>query len=173
MSKKIVIILSTIAVMIISIITIINGIQVKKEKTPTSNPKIKIESFRIEGRESLKLDNTLLIGNNIKELENNFYDIKIINTEYGIDIFLNKLWYKEYNKDFIQEDYLAKICRQIDNNFGVENATEEFEYVLYKYIKENYTKIRKGAYVEKINTENFTIEFELKDNIPKLIIRGE
>ncbi len=141
-----------------------------KQKATVSN-NIQIMQFEIEERTILKKDNAIYVGNNLKEVENNFYDIKILNTQDGIVIYLNKLWYEAYGKDYIQDDYLARICRELSNRLQVENNAEQFEYVLYKYIKDNYVKVRQNEVIEKITTDKFNLSFGLEDNVVKLIIQ--
>jgi len=132
---------------------------------------IQIAKFNIKDRAILKRDSDIYVGNNLKELENNFYDIKISNTEYGVVIYLNKLWYATYGNDYIQDEYLARICRELSIGLNVENNEQQFEYVLYKYIKDNYMKIRQNEQVEEILTDKLNIKLELEDNIVKLIIQ--
>lgn len=170
-TKTVIAIATLIIVTAMLVVMAVNNLS-SKETKEIEIQELTIESFIIEDRETLKVNNAILVGNNIKELENDFYDIKIINTQQGIEILLNKLWYENYDKDYIQENYLAKICRQLTFQMGIKSESEEFEYVLYKYIKENYVKVRQGTSVEGIVTEDFTILFELQDNIAKLIIRG-
>lgn len=132
---------------------------------------IQITEFNVQGRVTLKTDNSIYIGNNLKELENNFYDVKIINTKSGVAVYLNKLWYENYGEDYIQDEYLAKICRELSGKLNQSNETEQFEYILYKYIKDNYVKIRKNESVEKMMTDTFNMSFCLENNVVKLKIQ--
>ena len=133
---------------------------------------VSIIDFRIPERFCTKVDNTILVGENEKEIENGFFDIKIINNNKQVEIYLNKLWYKNYGTDYIQDDYLANICRKIASNLNVDTNNDELEYTLYKYIKENYIKSRQNQTIEKICLENMTILLTLEDNMSKLIIQG-
>lgn len=133
---------------------------------------LQITDFNIENRTSLKTNDAIYVGNNLKELENNFYDIKIQNTETGIVVYLNKLWYENYGEDYIQDEYLAKICRELSGRLNMQSDTEQFEYVLYKYIKDNYIKVRQNEMVEEILTDKLNLKLELEDDIVKLVIRG-
>ena len=132
---------------------------------------MKITQFNIDGRAILKQSDNIYVGNNIKELENNFYDIKITNTKEGVVIYLNKLWYEDYGLDYIQDEYLARICRELSLRLDVEADSQQFEYLLYKYIKDNYMKVRQNENVEIIMTDKLTLNLELEDNIVKLVIK--
>ena len=119
---------------------------------------LKISDFHIKDRASLKKPHEISVGNNIKELENGYYDFKINNVNDQIDIYLNKLWYEEHDKDYIQDEYLANICREIDKQLNT--GEQEFEYFLYKYIKDNYAKVKEGIAVERISLNNIVLSFE-------------
>ena len=165
---------------ILVFVGILISIFITKKTNKTNNKDIildnrkvlSVNNFNIDGRTVFKLGNNIYIGNNLKELENGFYDIRLQNIDSGICVYLNKLWYENYGKDYIQDDYLARICRELCSKLNVQNNTEEFEYMLYKYVKDNYTKVRNNEEVEKVITEDISMEFELEDNIVKLIIRG-
>lgn len=131
---------------------------------------IQITSFNIENRTSHIKDNVIYVGNNIKEIENGFYDLKIINND-GVEIYLNKLWYENYDNDYIQDEYLAKICREIVNRLNIDCNKEELEYTLYKYIKDNYLNTREGKTVSKLSLEDLEISLVLSESIPKLEIK--
>ena len=107
-----------------------------------------------------------------KELENNFCDIKIQSTDNGVVIDLNKLWYETYGEDYIQDDYLAQICREITNRLNVKGDSEQIEYAMYKYIKDNYIKVREGESIEEILTDEINMKLVLEEQTVKLIIRG-
>lgn len=133
---------------------------------------VRITNFSIDGREILKVDNEIYVGNNLKELQNNFYDIKIQNANDGANVYLNKLWYENYGDDYIQDEYLAEICRQLSGNLNIQSGAEQFEYVLYKYIKDNYVKVRQNETIEQIVTDKLTLNLKLEDYVVKLEIRG-
>ena len=172
--KKVIII---VVIIILIILAIALGIVMRKdrdsEEETTRSTNVKITEFDIEGRTSLTKNGIIYIGNNTKELENNFYDIKIVSSETETYIYLNKLWYETYGKDYIQDNYLAEICRNICKSLNLENETEQFEYMLYKYIKDNYVRVRQEERIEEIQTEKLNLKFELEDNVVKLIIRGK
>ena len=161
-------------ILIIAVASILIGLRLGKnnDSTKEGSGVPKITSFVMENRTILNKQNDIYVGNNTKELENGFYDIKISNLSQGINIYLNKLWYESSDDDYIQEDYLAKICRVVASQMMDVTQTEEFEYVLYKYIKDNYMKIRKQEDVQVMLLDNINMKFELEDNIVKLVIRS-
>lgn len=134
----------------------------------------KIESFNIDGRVSYIDNDNILIGQNLKELQNGFYDLKIVNQNDHVVIYLNKLWYEYYGEDFIQDDYLAEICRcivnKLQNNEEQNQERQDLEYMLFKYIKDNYNSVRNNKVIEKINVEGFEFGLELEESIVKLMI---
>lgn len=134
---------------------------------------IQITDFAIDGREVIKKGTAIYVGNNKKELENNFYDIKIDNVEGQVHVFLNKLWYERYDRDYIQDEYLAKICRELAIKLQIQTNLEQLEYAMYKYVKDNYMNIRNGNSVEAIDTDEYFLKLELENDIVKLIIRSE
>lgn len=130
---------------------------------------VDISTFNIKNRTKLMCENDLLIGNNIKELENNFFDIKLTIEEKSLVIYLNKLWYSSYDKDYIQSDYLAQICRQISKSLNVSNI--EYEYTLYKLIKENFSKVKHGKVKKNVQDEQFEMYLSHFDGMCKLEIK--
>ncbi|MBQ8043651.1 MAG: hypothetical protein IJ272_05825 [Clostridia bacterium] len=170
--KKVIIIILAIVVTLGLILYFVSPKSDKAETEVEDKNFLQIIDFSIEGRISLKLDNAIYVGNNLKELENKFYDIKIQNTESGVAVYLNKLWYENYGEDYIQDEYLARICRELSNRLNMQNNTEQFEYVLYKYIKDNYIKVRQNETVEEILTDKVNLKLELEEDVVKLIIRG-
>lgn len=133
---------------------------------------IKITEFNLNNRAVLNTESGIYVGNNLKELENGFYDIKIVNKNNYVEVYFNKLWYETYGDDYIQDEYLAKICRKLSE--GLENGTQEvdFENILYKYIKDNYLSVRGGKTAEKLSTEKYILELDFKQEGVRLSIRG-
>ncbi len=172
MKKKVIIVIAIVLICVALVIAIMfknkEEINIESKSVQT----IQITDFNIDNRVTLKKENNLLLGNNTKELENNFYDIKITNTSEGVEVYLNKLWYEDCGQDYIQDEYLAKICRELSSKLNVQETTEEFEYLLYKYVKDNYIKVRQGENIEEIQTDKLSLKFELEDSVAKLIIRG-
>ncbi len=172
--RKIAIVVAVIVVATLIIVFILNMSSKKNnEKQQVSSPDpFQITEFNIENRTVLKKDNSIYVGNNTKELENNFCDIKIYNTDDGVVVELNKLWHETYGNDYIQDDYLAQICREITNRSNIKGNSEQTEYAMYKYIKDNYIKVREGEKVEEILTDEINMKLLLEEQTVKLIIRG-
>ena len=150
--------------------------EVQKNGKLLNKEQLKVENFNINGRVSYIDNDHIFIGENLKELQNGFYDLKIVNQNEQVIIYLNKLWYEYYGEDFIQDNYLAEICRCIVNklnkNEKQNQEKQDFEYMLFKYIKDNYVKVRNNKIMEKINIERFEFSLELEESIVKLTIKN-
>lgn len=172
--KKISIVLAVIIALVLTTVFILkmrNKENNKKKESSFLNV-LQITDFTIENRTVLKKDNAIYVGNNTKELVNNFCDIKIQNIDNGVIIDLNKLWYETYGDDYIQDDYLAQICREITNRLNIKGDSNQIEYVMYKYIKDNYIKVREGENIEETLTDEMNMKLVLEEQVVKLIIRG-
>ena len=173
-SKKIAIVFVAVTALVLIIVFIPKGRNKDNNnmQEASSLNSFQITDFNIQNRTVLKKDNIICVGNNAKELENNFCDIKIQNTDNGVVIELNKLWYGTYGDDYIQDDYLAQICREITNRLNIKGDSDQIEYAMYKYIKDNYIEVREGKNVESILTDEINMKLDLEEQTVKLIIRG-
>ncbi len=93
----------------------------------------------ITDRELLKsnFENAVLIGYSKKELENNFYDIKIIkNDKSTYTIIINKLWkeQKEGKFQIYQQEYIKELELLIKRIFKVESKDKIFDFILKGYL---------------------------------------
>ncbi len=129
----------------------------KESKNEIYKETININTFEIKNRIKLIKNNKLYIGENLKELENDFYDIKISTLDSGLEVTLNKLWRYEVNKEYIEDDYLIEIVDQIVELLGIENVKEDVNYELYKYIKQNFLKVKNNEQVEPLELEEFNV----------------
>lgn len=163
--------------LIILIIVIIFAFCVlKKDRASVNklpNISIDLQNFYIENRTRLFVSDELLIGENEKELQNGYYDFKISKNSEALIVYLNKLWYGEYDGDNIQEEYLAKICKELVKCLNIECEKQEVEYQLYKYIKENYLDIRKGENKGQIKVDKIIIDSKNIDNQCVIYIKVE
>lgn len=133
---------------------------------------IKITEFNIPNRVVLNTETGIYIGNNLKELENGFFDIKILNKNNYVEVYLNKLWYETYGNDYIQDEYLARICRKLSEELNKKVQEADLENILYKYIKDNYLNVRSGETVECVLTKKYVFELDFKEDAVRLSIRG-
>ncbi|MBR6688650.1 MAG: hypothetical protein IKL68_01375 [Clostridia bacterium] len=118
---------------------------------------IDINAFEIKDRIKFVKNNTVYIGENLKELENDFYDIKISALNSGLEVTLNKLWRYKVNKDYIEDEYLIEIVDKVVGLLNVSTINEDVSYELYKYIKQNFLKVKNHEQVEKLELEEFRI----------------
>ena len=107
----------------------------------------------IGGRICLEINEEYLIGNNEKELKNNFYDIKISNTENGVNFVVNKLWYKQVHENLYEQDYVKNIIKYMYNIILKKTnntlSAEEVN-VIYNDMLDGYIKTKNG---NKVNTQ--------------------
>lgn len=110
-----------------------------------------IQNF--ENRYVLVNNSFLYIGNNQKEIENGYYDIKIEADENSykyIQITINKLFI--LNTDFYDDNYIFKIVYLINYIFDFDFSVEQIESLKTSIIK-NYEYLRKN-YVENVDKLN-------------------
>jgi len=141
--------------LIIVVIVVLINIYIKnsnniKEKIKGNNNQglktshqIDMSSIKIENRETLQEGQIILIGNNTKELENGFFDIHINTSKLPneIIIYINKLWYKGFEEDYIDDLYLMQIIEYIARISNI-NEIEQNKNKVFKYIKEEYKKTK-------------------------------
>ena len=118
---------------------------------------IDITTFKLKDRVRLIKNDKVYIGENLKQLENNFYDIKISTLNTGIELTLNKLWRYKVNNEYIEDEYLIEIVDKLVELMKIKNVKEDVSYELYKYIKQNFLKIKNGEVVSNLELEEFKI----------------
>ncbi len=134
---------------------------------------IDLSKFEINNRAKLVKDKTVYIGENLKELENSFYDIKISTINNTLEVTLNKLWQTKWDKDYIEDKYLIEIVKCIVNTLEIDSVKEDVEYELYKYIKQNFIKVKNKESVEKLELESIIVNAEHKEGECVLYIKKE
>lgn len=155
------------ALIVLILVIIFSFCVLKNDKIKNNNSQniiVDLQNFELENRTMMFADNELLIGETHKELQNGYYDVKVLTVNNDLIVYLNKLWYGEYDEDNIQEEYLAKICRGLVKCLNTERESDEIEYQLYKYIKENYLDIRNGENKDKIKVDKVIIDSTSIDN---------
>lgn len=90
----------------------------------------------------------LLVGNNQKELENDFFDIKIKMTnvietgDISITMEINKLWKELINSmEMYEEQYINEFLDLLDRLF-LKKMTPEQREALYNYVVEQYLLVK-------------------------------
>lgn len=129
----------------------------------TSDSKVSLQYIDecIYGRSCLRISNEFYVGNNEKELQNGYYDFKVSNTQNGITIVINKLWYKEFNETLYEQEYVELLCRYISKIVLRVNVvfSESELNKLYKNILEAYPKAKENIQYQVecvINNIKFT-----------------
>lgn len=119
-----------------------------------SNKKSEIELI-FSDRKIMCDNDKLLIGNNKKQLENGYYDVKfyITNTKdngnvASISININKLYITDSNL-VIEKGYLTRIINLINDTLSLDLCQNELEEIYMKVSKE-YTYMR-TSYVENVD----------------------
>lgn len=119
----------------------------------------------------------ILVGNNKSEIENGFFDIKIIK-EDKYCIYINKLFKEKIDITNIIDDlYLNELVNTINNLFNMDLKEEDIR-ALKNIIKENYISIRKVNNVDNVLSgrimivNKYCIKVDFIDNILKLQIDG-
>ena len=130
----------------------------KNENTNTANVNdIRISTFEIKDRVSITKNNEIYIGANKKELDNNFYDIKISTQSGKIKLTLNKLWRYKCNNEYIEDEYLIEIVDKVTEILDIHASKQDISYELYKYIKQNFLKVKNNEKVTMLELEKIKI----------------
>ena len=138
-------------------VSLIKNIENKTNNQVDIPEVIDLSGFEIKNRVKLVKDKTVYIGENLKELENGFYDIKIFALNNTLEVTLNKLWITKWNQEYIEDKYLIEIVKCVVDTLKIDNVKEDVEYELYKYIKQNFLKVKNKEMVEKLELENITV----------------
>lgn len=119
------------------------------------------DSF-IKDREYWGDQNKILIGKNVKEIENGYYDFKIEYYKDKIYLYINKP-FKEIKKEVVEVDqvYMYEVLNFINNKYslGIEDCI--YEYVIL--LTDKYKEFRSE------NTNNINLSAKINDNYSYLI----
>lgn len=101
----------------------------------------------------------LLVGNNINELENYYYDFCI---EYiknkDVNIYINKLWKIKINENLYNENYIYEMIDLVNNVLAIKLSEKEAAK-LSEIIIKNYTNLKRALLVDsKVNLINLQID---------------
>lgn len=165
--KKYITILLLVLLIVIATLTFIKFSNKKKSDVW----KVDVTEFNIAGRARCVLDNSVSIGNNEKELENGYYDLKLTYESGQVEVNLNKLWCENYDDNYIEDEYLAKICRELVRVIKIDNIDKESEYLFFKYIKENFNNVKQEKTAEDIQIKEYNIHLGSDEGMCKLVIK--
>ena len=112
----------------------------------------------------IKSENEVIVGNNIQEVNNGFYDMCIINENNQIIIKLNKLFI-DFNVDNIyDEEYLNNILIYLNNLINLDmDITTLKKYIIKYYIKSKDIH-NVDNFWEEITISNYKIIFNRSNN---------
>ena len=138
-----------IVIIVIFITLIIKNAIIKKTTTLNKNFKeynINPKEY-VKDREYIEKNNILYFGTNIKELNNDFFDIQVICQKDIIKIGFNKIYKEEYSeKLYVDKNYLFEIMSNLKVKYGLnleDVALQEMvvlisdKYMDYKENKES------------------------------------
>lgn len=113
----------------------------------------------ITNRKVIILENEILIGENEKQLENNYYDIKVSNqNDEKIIININKLW-KMFDEKLYEKQYVYEVSNSISHILQYNiNCNEIADYIItgYTEAKSNNKYKLENTYFLDIN--NYRLE---------------
>lgn len=131
---------------------------------------IKNNKINISNRYVFVGDNEIIFGNNLKQVQNGYFDIKIyMENEQKISIEINKLYKEKFNDDMYEDDYVDNIVNIINDVFNFKLSSDEINYFKENIIK-YYIDLRRN-YVENvenlsnINIKSYNINFEIEKSM--------
>ena len=127
---------------------------------------ITILNENITDRCIINSGNTILIGENKKQLENGYYDIKIEienaeKKDNKVKIYINKLW-KKFNSSLYEQVYAEEVASSINKIWKVcDNTTDLKQFFINKYSESKSEEINS----DKISfaQDNICINTEIID----------
>lgn len=140
------------------ILLIFNIFKNTKTRNQISNKYLdtNFEKYDISGRIEIVSDRSLLIGKNIKELENGYFDVKIERNQDGFIIYINKLVKSDISDSFIDKDYLIEVNNIIYDITGVDSLIE--------LIKNKFLCLRENKNLDDASMAEISEKFSIKDN---------
>ena len=143
-------------------LTLVNDIRFKDKKNKINiEEKIDIREI-VKDRTLVEEENKIVIGNNEKEIQNKYFDIKIEVFSDNIKVFFNKLLKKNIVKDgiYVDEEYLYQVLNLIDNKYmlSLEDIKE-----LVIIISDEFENFRKN--LATINKKDLNIDDKYNFNI--------
>ncbi len=130
-------------------------------------------SKNITSRQILRKDNVVFVGNSKKEIENGYYDLKIMLEDRNVKLYINKLW-KVFNQSLYEKDYVREVINSVFDIFEINQKKQKeclIQYITNGYLvskgvnKENSSN--EQIYIDKIRIKSEIVDSELILNICK------
>lgn len=120
---------------------------------------------------------SIKIGNNLKEIENDYYDISFHvytenETNNGNDkfrVYINKLWKNMESTDMqllYEEEYVKEIVNVFEKILYCKFSNNEKE-LIYQFITDNYDYVRNKSHISNIDINNIQQKINIKGYVFK------
>lgn len=88
----------------------------------TKKEQLVLPSFEYKKTVSKLSKMSLIVGSNLKEIQNGYYDFKIINYVNYIKVYINKLWVNFESSQLVEDEYLDKLLTYCSDVIYFEKA---------------------------------------------------
>lgn len=120
----------------------------------------------------------VVVGNNKNEVDNGYFDIKIL-SDGKINVYINKLFKDKFsNENLIDYIYLDELINSLNKIFNM-NLDDEAINNIKKLVGDKYIKLRETENVDNVNksikeevimVQNYSIKLDYVDNMLMLAI---
>lgn len=120
----------------------------------------------------------VVVGNNKNEVDNGYFDIKIL-SDGKINVYINKLFKDKFsNENIIDYIYLDELINSLNKIFNM-NLDDEAINNIKKLVGDKYIKLRETENVDNVNksikeeiimVQNYSIKLDYMDNMLMLAI---
>lgn len=120
----------------------------------------------------------VVVGNNKNEVDNGYFDIKIL-SDGKINVYINKLFKDKFsNENLIDYIYLDELINSLNKIFNM-NLDDEAINNIKKLVGDKYIKLRETENVDNVNksikeeiimVQNHSIKLDYMDNMLMLAI---
>ena len=120
----------------------------------------------------------VVVGNNKNEVDNGYFDIKIL-SDGEINVYINKLFKDKFsNENLIDYIYLDELINSLNKIFNM-NLDDEAINNIKKLVGDKYIKLRETENVDNVNksikeeiimVQNYSIKLDYMDNMLMLAI---
>lgn len=120
----------------------------------------------------------VVVGNNKNEVDNGYFDIKIL-SDGKINVYINKLFKDKFsNENLIDYIYLDELINSLNKIFNM-NLDDKAINNIKKIVGDKYIKLRETENVDNVNksikeeiimVQNYSIKLDYMDNMLMLAI---